>query len=67
MIYQATKLCFLLFLGQAVNGVKAVGIILLSFLVCKLSLLFLFVNEINNLNIILHSKASLEKQNISFS
>jgi hypothetical protein len=27
MIYQATKLCFLLFLGQVVNGVKAVGII----------------------------------------
>ena len=38
-----------------------------SFLLCTLSLLLLFVNEINILNIILNSKALLEKQNISFS
>ena len=38
-----------------------------SFLLCTLSLLLLFVNEINILNRILNSKALLENQNISFS
>jgi hypothetical protein len=43
MIYQATKPCFLLFLGQVVYGVKAVGIILL--MINEITKLFIYIAE----------------------